>query len=273
MVPYLRVGDARHFHKKDKGTNLVEVENEVVAAQRRSHVYDDSFETLQYLNLITRMKKGRALLGDIFLRQTAADAAAASASRGPAHTGKRTILAYSAPTTLDHSEGKNAMYFKNFHYFLDHAIDCRVHSTVIVTTKVVIDAYRLWVMQINHEQCRDSPYSVELLERENKCYDMESMRRFLQDTDTSQWDHFLYINCGMVGPKWEGEGHWTDIFTSKLSDMVKLTGLTINMSFYPHVQSFTLAADRVGIDIIKNSDAVYDCGVYNGQSMTEEQRW
>ena len=77
----------------------------------------------------------------------------------------------------------------------------------------------------------------------------------------------------MVGPKWEGNHHWTDIFTSRLSETVKLTGITINMSFHPHVQSFTIATDRIGIEIIKNSDAVYDCGVYNDQSMTEEQRW
>lgn len=99
------------------------------------------------------------------------------------------------------------------------------------------------------------------------------MATFLRETDTSKFDYFLYINCGMVGPKWEGNHHWTDIFTSRLSETVKLTGITINMSFHPHVQSFTIATDRIGIEIIKNSDAVYDCGVYNDQSMTEEQRW
>merc|ERR1719384_724922 len=45
------------------------------------------------------------------------------------------------------------------------------------------------------------------------------------------------------------------------------------MSFHPHVQSFAIATDRIGIDIIKNSDAVYDCGMSNDQDITEEQRW
>ena len=167
-------------------------------------------------------------------------------------------------------------YFKNFHYFLEHGINCRRHSTAIVTTRVVADAYRLRIMRMNHELCRDSPHhSIEILEREDKCYDMESMRTFLRLTDTSSWDHFLYINCGMVGPKWDADryDHWTDVLTERLNDRVKLMGITINMSFHPHVQSFALAADRTGIDIIKESDAVYDCGVYNDQSMNEEQRW
>jgi len=58
-----------------------------------------------------------------------------------------------------------------------------------------------------------------------------------------------------------------------LSDKVKLTGVSINMSFFPHVQSMTLATDRVGIETIKNSGAVYDCGIMNDVEMNEEERW
>lgn len=158
---------------------------------------------------------------------------------------------------------------------MDNGIDCSRHSTRIVTTKVVCDAYRFRIMKMNHEQCRNSPFTIELIEREDKCYDMESMREFLRVTDTSEWDYFVYINCGMVGPKWDREKfpHWTDVFIPRLSDKIKLVGITINMSFHPHSQSFVLATDRVGINIIKYSDAVYDCGVYNDQSMNEEERW
>jgi len=255
------------------------------------------------------MEKGKALFSDLILDPSSVSSMPVRSLQASQPSQARAIVAFSAPTSLDYSKGKNAMYFKNFHYFLDHAINCTVHSTVIVMTKVVADVYQNRIAKMNNEMCRGSQFSIRILVREDKCMDMEryvrgiceslflfrrvfphnisyccrsfipqqhmfySMATFLRDTDTSQWDYFLYINCGMVGPKWEGDRHWTDIFISRLSDTVKLTGVTINMSFHPHVQSFMMAMDRTGIDIIKNSDAVYDCGVYNDQTMTEEERW
>ena len=64
--------------------------------------------------------------------------------------------------------------------------------------------------------------------------------------------------------------HWTEKFTSRLSDKIKFAGVSINLSFHPHVQSMILAADQVGIKTIKESGAVYDCGVMNNVKMTEE---
>lgn len=236
----------------------------------RDHDYDEDFRLLEYLNVESRMRKGHALLSDILRGPTVEES---SDVQGLNDSSNRAIVAYSAPTSLDSSERKNAMYFKNFHYFLDHGIDCDKHSTVIVTTKVVADEYRSRIEKMNYDLCRYSQFSIRLLEREDKCYDMESMATFLRETNTSDYDYFLYVNCGMVGPKTKGDQHWTETFTSRLSNVVKLTGVSINMSFHPHVQSFVLATDRIGIELIKNSDAVYDCGVKNDQSMTEEERW
>lgn len=49
-----------------------------------------------------------------------------------------------------------------------------------------------------------------------------------------------------------------------------MAGLSINLSFHPHVQSFVYALDREGIDIIR--DSVYACGIAN-KDMTEKERW
>jgi hypothetical protein len=49
-----------------------------------------------------------------------------------------------------------------------------------------------------------------------------------------------------------------------------MSGLAINLSFHPHVQSFLYALDREGLEIIK--DHVYDCGIYN-KDMSETGRW
>lgn len=251
------------------GTNLFDSEDHWESVTR-DHKYDEDFEVLEYLNVVSRMKKGHSILSDIFQGTSHNNSLI---SNGANQKKERVVVAYSAPTSLDQSIGKNAMYFKNFHYFLDHAIDCKKHSTVIVATRVVVNEYRSRIEEMNDTLCRSSQFTIELLEREDKCYDMESMATFLRETDSSDYDYFLYINCGVVGPKTKGEDHWTKIFTSRLSPAVKLTGVSINMSFYPHVQSFVLATDTIGIEIIKKSHSIYDCGVKNDRSMTDDERW
>jgi hypothetical protein len=250
------------------GSNLF-ASSELSESVSREHDYDEDYKILEYLNVESRMRKGHSLLADILQGPSNELSSVQDQKDG----NSRAIVAYSAPTTLDYSEGKNAMYFKNFHYFLDHAIDCDKHATVIVTTRVVVDEYRLRIEKMNNDLCRHSQFSIQLLEREDKCYDMESMATFLRETDTSNYDYFLYVNCGVVGPKTKGAEHWTETFTSRLSQAVKLTGVSINMSFHPHVQSFAIATDRIGIEIIKRSNAIYDCDVYNDQTMTSEERW
>ena len=126
-----------HFRMKSMGTDLVEVENERLKSLRQGHVYDDDFELLEYLNLVSRMEKGRDLLGDIFQREDRRPPSPSTPpypralrrrgprGRGSGHLGgdeegsesKRTIVAFSAPTSLDTSKGKNAMVSITLFYF------------------------------------------------------------------------------------------------------------------------------------------------------------
>ena len=243
--------------------------NKILEARER-HEYDDDFKILSQLNFETRMHRGYEVLSEIMYDEDPSDT-----KHHPRHESDRAIVAYSAPTSMDLSDPKQSMYHTNFLYFLDNAIDCTKHSTLIVTTEEVAEVYRPRIEELNQELCGNSLYSIRLTLRVDKCYDMESMATFLRETDTNQYDYFLYVNCGMIGPKTKGDDdkHWTETFTSRLSDKVKLSGVSINMSFYPHVQSMVLATDRVGIEIIKNSGAVYDCGVMNNVAMTENERW
>jgi hypothetical protein len=246
--------------------SLFEKETKSILEDRQQHVYDEEFKVLQQLNTQTRMERQYEVLSDIMYDEDLS-------SMKHDHENKRAIVAYSAPTSMDIDDPKQSMYHTNFLYFLDNAIDCTKHATVIITTEEVAEAYHHRIEELNEELCSDSQYSIEIILRVDKCYDMESMATFFRETDITQYDLFLYVNCGMVGPKTERDEHWTETFASRLSDKVKLTGVSINMSFYPHVQSMALATDRVGIDIIKNSDVVYDCGVMNDHEMTEEERW
>ena len=186
---------------------------------------------------------------------------------------KRTVVVYSSPTSVDPDEGKNWLYLKNFEYFLNNGVDCKRHTTVIVMTENMVPTKYGERIRAMNEQCQNDPYSIEILVRENKCYDMESFAVFNRDFDTSKYDYFVYINCGMAGPKWDREGpYWTEVLTSKLSETVKMVGPSINMSFKPHVQSMTFAVDRRGLEVIVKSGAVFFCGIENGK-LDANDRW
>ena len=94
------------------------------------------------------------------------------------------IVAYSAPTSMDLSDSKQSMYHSNFIYFLDNAIDCTKHSTLIVATEEVAEVYQSRIDEMNKELCHDSPDSIETT--------------FPPRHDIDQYDYFLYVNCGMV---------------------------------------------------------------------------
>lgn len=81
----------------------------------------------------------------------------------------------------------------------------------------------------------------------------------------SKYDYFVFVNCGMAGPaspstKWPGP--WTSHFTRLLDDRVKMSGLTLNcdtVSGLEHMMSIVYALDRIGLDIVMKSGAIFDC--------------
>jgi len=186
----------------------------------------------------------------------------------------RTVVVYSGPTDVDRDQGKHWLYMKNFEYFLDFGVNCSQHDTILVLTRNAMDHYSV---RINHakQQCKavsSNKHALRILEREDRCYDMESMRLVLRDVDLSGYDYFVYLNCGVVGPRLPKNypfSSWTHQYTSLLSEQIKMTGLSINCDHHPHVQSMLFAVDRVGLQIIIDSDAVHDCG---HDAMTKARR-
>ena len=70
----------------------------------------------------------------------------------------------------------------------------------------------------------------------------------------------------------QGHVHWTDILFSKLTDTVKLVGPTINCEGSPekgdvngvwrknpHVQSYLVATDQVGVNLLLEDQRVFQC--------------
>jgi hypothetical protein len=58
--------------------------------------------------------------------------------------------------------------------------------------------------------------------------------------------------------------HWSQLYTSRLTDSVRLVGHSINThfhTFFPHVQSFLYALRTDTVPILLSSGAIYDCGL------------
>lgn len=210
---------------------------------------------------------------------------------------KRTLVVYSGPTSLDRSIGKNDVYLANFNYFIEHGIECdglggtdQPHPSgtqpqqqqsnleyVIVLTQPVADEYTSSNGLVTQKQYQcGSNVKITVLVREDRCYDMESLLLVSRTFDVPHdYDHMVYINCGLAGPKfgpgspehWENLSSWTELYTSLLSDKIQMVGHTINTHFNsvysPHVQSFLFAINTPMIDIWLKTGAVYECGITN----------
>jgi hypothetical protein len=58
-------------------------------------------------------------------------------------------------------------------------------------------------------------------------------------------------------PAYVGDSfRWTDVFTSRLNTKVKLVGPTISCGPVPHIQSYLIATDVVGMEILHESGAL-----------------
>lgn len=70
----------------------------------------------------------------------------------------------------------------------------------------------------------------------------------------------------------QGRVHWADVLLSKLNDQVKLVGPTINCEGSPlhgdaantwrrnpHVQSYVVATDRIGMNLLLTDPGVFQC--------------
>lgn len=232
---------------------------------------------------------------------------------------ERTLVIYSGPTSLDRMNAKNGMYIDNMNYFIEHGISCYDHdaqsmtpndgaepvsvSYVFVVTQDVKDFYtsangpvtkkmkECQMEGIDFENQSSHPF-ITVIVRQDRCYDMESMRIVLDEMDVeNDYDNLLFLNCGLVGPK-IGAGspkmvpsrskhhqnretdnsanqlvpyfHWTQIYTSLLTDSIRMVGHSINTHFhtyFPHVQSFLYAIRTETIPILLESGSIYDCGL------------
>jgi hypothetical protein len=184
----------------------------------------------------------------------------------------RILVVFSGPTSMDRTprdKNRHELYHRNMEYFITHGVDCRNQDTVLTVTSEVEPHYQDRIQKLNVEECLPHNHSVQLLVRENVCYDMETMRAVLFNStlDIASYDYFVFVNCGMSGPFLTDQSKqlpWTYQLLSLLSDEVRMSGLSINCPRAPgrqHIQSFVYALDKVGLQVVVNASAIYDCRV------------
>jgi len=207
---------------------------------------------------------------------------------------KRTLVVYSGPST--YQEEKHELYQLNLQYFIanggivldgtcpDYSPSSvgnnnkALHDTIIVVGHEFYEQYysvvEKWkASEATRLSCPQNQWTnqISVVARRPVCYDMESARLAFQGglgVNIVDYDYFVFLNCGITGPgnpeALEGKP-WTTAFTSKFNDKVKMSGLSLNMFGLndkvqePHLQSFLYALDRVGIQVIRDKKAIFDC--------------
>lgn len=186
------------------------------------------------------------------------------------------LVVYAGPNSK--SSKKAELYKRNLEYFLKHGVDCATQDTVIVVGHEFYNEYlpvinRLRAHDAHCQSYKGGGNGIMLIARRNVCYDMEAARLVLfggaPGMEISSYDYFFFANCGTTGPYQPQQSangavpssSWTSHFTNLLNDQVKMTGLSMNCENpnNPHIQSMMYALDRVGLNLVMKSGAIFDC--------------
>ena len=190
------------------------------------------------------------------------------------------LVVYSGPATLTQGDpDKTQFYLRNLEFFLRHGVDCKTQETIIVLGNDVAPLYQTTIQQLDQACHTHHHHRITLIERDNECYDMESVRLVLHGNVSKlpilDYDYFFHVNCGTTGPVMPpNETHvpWTSKFVEKLVGNVKMVGITHNCDGgMIHIQSMVYALDKVALQLIQKSSCIYDCRPFKDELMNISQ--
>jgi len=107
--------------------------------------------------------------------------------------------------------------------------------------------------------------NINIIKTLNRGYDFGGYSKSLKSVNLNEFKYFIFINDTTIGPfipRYIKKCKWYKLFTSILSDKIKLVGSTINRAPYTinnkivhkHIQSMCFGTDKTGVDIlIKNN--------------------
>lgn len=116
------------------------------------------------------------------------------------------------------------------------------------------------------------PSNARIVHHRNTCFDIGTVGWVLDHhvSDRRKFKYFIFLNSSVRGPFLPAylptTVHWTSAFTSKLTADVKLVGSSINcgkaysvVDPQPHVQSYIVATDQRGLEVITARGTVLAC--------------
>ncbi|CAF1027156.1 unnamed protein product [Adineta ricciae] len=114
---------------------------------------------------------------------------------------------------------------------------------------------------LNRNRLPRLPINAHYIEHDNECFDFGTFGWFLGNKFIKTMAYFDHESM------W-----WYNIYTKLLTDEVKLAGSTINCEHKPHVQSYLLVTDQIGLAILTDKKTgVFNCkkdysdAVFNGE--------
>lgn len=143
----------------------------------------------------------------------------------------------------------------NLRYFITHALNDAADFIFIINGDATIS--REIIPKLDN---------IQAVERKNDCYDLGSHAEILTTKITTQdvngkavkqerwkgYNRFILLNASIRGPfmpNWS-DRCWMDAYLSKVTEEVKLVGMTANCWPQFHVQSMIWATDSVGLGLL-----------------------
>ncbi|KAK8124633.1 uncharacterized protein PG998_000392, partial [Apiospora kogelbergensis] len=129
----------------------------------------------------------------------------------------------------------------NFKYFLDQGLHGAADFIFIINGET--DAADLIPQKPN----------IRVVRRNNTCFDLGAHGEVLRKDDLwKKYKRFITLNASIRGPfvpRWS-KSCWSDNYLGRLTDKVKLVGMTINCGPQYHIQSMIFATDSVGMELM-----------------------
>ncbi|TVY42963.1 hypothetical protein LSUB1_G001270, partial [Lachnellula subtilissima] len=95
--------------------------------------------------------------------------------------------------------------------------------------------------------------NIRVVQRKNDCYDIGAYAEVLTKDDLYKgYKRFIMLNASIRGPflpSW-ARGCWSDMYLGKVTDEVKLVGMTANCVPSFHIQSMIWATDILGLSTL-----------------------
>lgn len=160
-------------------------------------------------------------------------------------------------------------YERNMRYFVRHGISENDPCHYVIVVQRLRD--------VNLAELPRLPSNAWYEYHDNKCFDYGTMGWLMSSgkVELAKYKYFIMMNSSTRGPftpAYHRQGAWSRIFTDKLTNEVKLVGSTISCEGAPlggninnqwrqnpHVQSYVLATDQVGLAILQQAGEVFAC--------------